>query len=230
MSVHEHTNKEIWNVYQNDILQEKVDGEWWITDTHTHYADGDVGEYNHEILAVSEITSEILNIFDIESYDEVSGFLNQSEYEDEIKKYLRNEYFGDLSKLSEDEYEEYQNWEYEFDLDDEIIKYVKNNELNIPDIEEKLEYAMDRKDSREYALKFLGWKRVHGNWIETWTLTESDLKQIVNGLYDIDEFFDESNQTFNIEVRSRRIVFSDIPANILSGIKIKDLMQFRGNY
>ena len=68
-------------------------------------------------------------------------------------------------------------------------------------------------DPRDYGMKHLGWKRVKGNYIQTYTLTNDDLKEITNGLWEADENCE--NEEFNIEIGSTNIVYRYIPWAVL---------------
>lgn len=93
--------------------------------------------------------------------------------------------------------------------------------------QEEIDYIFDRKDPREYGLEKLGWKRVHGNNIQTQTLTSEDLKSIENGLYDIDEEVAEKQEEFNIEVRGNGMFFRDVPYSVIESGNLSEILEFR---
>ena len=65
-----------------------------------------------------------------------------------------------------------------------------------------------------YGIKVLGWKRLKGTYIETWTLTQKDLSEIANGLHDA--YYEDCERCeYTIEVVSNNTVLSDIPYSLI---------------
>jgi hypothetical protein len=59
--------KQLFEIYENMILSEDTRGEYWITDSgDVIYADGDIGDMNHETIIIDQLTGTFLNIFDID--------------------------------------------------------------------------------------------------------------------------------------------------------------------
>lgn len=116
------------------------------------------------------------------------------------------------------------------DLDTETtdIDNFDDNELLEKGLtQEEINVVRDRIDPREYGLKHLGWKRINGNNIQTQTLTQDDLRDIVNGLFDIDEDIQNSNETFNIEVVGNGRFYTDVPFSVLDSENISELSFYR---
>lgn len=201
-----------------EVINEDIHGEWWITDYGIEYADGDVGDMNHEMIAAEAVVGEILSYFDIEQDDGFAGFLG--EYDEQIKEYFKDELGLDVD-------------EEELDLSEQIEKYLKD--FDIDHLDEKLNVAYQNMDAREYGTKFLGWKRVKGNWIETWNLTPNDLSQILNGIEEIMnqsglDLDDSEDETFNIEVRSNNRTYEDIPWKILKTKNVMKIVPYRSSF
>jgi hypothetical protein len=206
------------------VLEEDVRGEYWITDYGIQYADGDVGDMNHEMIAAQQVTGELLSYFDVELGEEVPTNFNYLEREQlgEISDFLFNE-------MGRDDEEE---WEEQFE--DNYINYIEDylKKQDIENLGDKLKVVWDQMDARVYGLKNLGWKRIHGNWIETWTLSQGDLKEIVSGIYEIMEQegfqdIEDENEEFNIEVRANGRTFTDIPWSILQKENLMKLVEYR---
>ena len=65
--------KSIINEMLDVVQEEHQTGEWWIDeDGSTTYADGDVGDRNHEGIVIETLVHEILYHFDID-VDEPGG-------------------------------------------------------------------------------------------------------------------------------------------------------------
>jgi len=106
------------------------------------------------------------------------------------------------------------------DLEPERFDLTKENEQSLKlkgFSDEEISVLLDKTDPRAYAMKKWGWKRVQGNNVQTQTLTTDDLKDIANGLYDInDELSENDETTFNIEVVSTGAYYTSVPYRIIS--------------
>ena len=150
-------------------------GEYWFDESgDTIYADGDIGDMNHEAYVLQRLQSNLLDHFNIypdEYYEEFDH------YEDEIKQYILDE--SGLDENS-DEYEDKSN-----ELDDDfqlgMVNFLK--ERGVANAEEVVQLGVDGpNDAREYAIKNWGWSRVHGDSIEVNTLTEGTLRIVASGI------------------------------------------------
>jgi hypothetical protein len=84
------------NINETVLFEEHDRGEWWIDESgNTVFADGDVGDANHEAVVIMTLASEILSHFGIDSDPEGSGIVN---YEDSIKQTLIDD-----DRMDEDE-------------------------------------------------------------------------------------------------------------------------------
>jgi len=84
-------------------------------------------------------------------------------------------------------------------------------------------------DARKFAMQHWGWKRLEGNNIETWTLTNSDLNTIASGLWDA---FDEivESETFNIYIYSNQKWFNDVPWAVIESANVAAIREFALHY
>jgi hypothetical protein len=214
------------------VLQRRLammSGEWWITDHGVIYADGDLGDANHEMYAEEKILQDIG--FDLESDNFWEGPLTlysakeifreavRNESDDDVCEYLdilKQAYASSGSPTEEDEEDE--PWKSEADLEDFLRwKFTKSvapssaqehhNKFN--------ELFAGFKDPRNYALR-KGWKRVRGNNIETWTFTPADREQIAHGLFEIfDEEADE--YTYSVEISSSGGFYTGVSLDQIAG-------------
>jgi len=213
-------SKDILKITKNSfkgLLREAIlRGEWWISDGQSIFANGDVGETNHEMYAADILKRQILDELGIDSsYYEYVPDLN--DIEDEIYKEIQDELTDQEKQL------------WQENIVEAIISYLQRR--GDANIKEKTSYAFGNKDAREYALEHLHWQRVKGNVIQTQTLTRDDLKNIVNGLYDA--YGDEVEQegvTFNMEVMATRSWYTEIPMSVLETLNPSDLNQYRSRY
>lgn len=211
-----------------------VTGEYWIDDSgRAEYADGDVGDKNHETIVEEGLAATFLSAMDIEVDGEMIGRLQ--DYEKEIRAWCLEQ--GGVE-------EDPEGYDPEDPNDAEWL--AKNAEaLELID-QDPIEFARDLvkamigkrfpdkgqfdyawavacgsgvHDARVYAMQYDGWKRVARHEIETWTLTAHDLKVIADGLSDAADGEElEPDETFNIEVRSTKKYYTDVTwAEIDSG-------------
>jgi len=214
-----------------------IQGEWWFQDGNAVYADGDVGDMNHEAYVIDILKRQILDALDVDTsnYDFVP-YINDDEISNEIFSNIKDELTP----------EELQKWE-DGEIGTVIISYLtRQGEKDIKNI---LYYIRGRDDKghtldpREYALVHWGWQRVKTNNIQTQTLTSKDLSNIVSGLYEAygdaleetnpDNITDENptgEPTFNIEVMSTRSWYEGIPISVLEKKSATALNSYRHRY
>jgi hypothetical protein len=167
--------------YWLKILESRqIRGEYWITENGYAIQADDNSDYNHESYVIMQMQSDIASNFDI-YYDE-----NSSDWE-ELKELI-------VQKILK-QHPEKNLYNSQYDPDEFIINHIKND----PKIKEKMNIANGSGDAREYAIINWGWKRVAGNYIESKSLTSEDMKQISNGLYEIDSGLDQ-NAKFHISI------------------------------
>lgn len=210
-------------------------GEWWIDETGgTEYADGDVGDFNHEAVVIGKLNRDILAHFGID-VDE-GGISN---YEDEIKQSLIDD-----DRLTEDELHE---WDFGRGPSEVLVKKLLEDHAfgDQKQTEEAvyIAYGSATRDARDYAMKYWRWKvmKTAGKYIEiqTWHLKPDDLQIIVKGIWDImdDGGSDEDDDAtvgedgypgprVNVTVQASGKRFSDIPLAVLE----RNMPQMLHNY
>jgi hypothetical protein len=79
-----------------------------------------------------------------------------------------------------------------------------------------------------YMIDKLGWIRVHGYYIEIYTLTEKDLSNLAFGLYQIygDDIYDSY---FNIEVSRANAWYTDVPGSLIMDGSILSFRSYKRN-
>lgn len=160
-------------------LEEEIEpiylhGEYWFDDSgDAMYADGDVGDMNHEAYVIQRCIYDVLGSFDIHDDSEYPSI---EKNEDVILEIIVD------SMNIEDENEKYEKLqELKDDPASAIIDYLKTQ--NFPNAEETVFIAYDsRGDAREFAIKNWGWSRVHGKHIEVQTLNSETLKNVKRGI------------------------------------------------
>jgi hypothetical protein len=218
------------------LLEARLHGEWWIDDTGgAQFADGDVGDMNHEGYVIQLLTHQILEHFDIGNDEDGS----LGDFEQEIGESLKDK--GDIQ--TEEQMEEYIE-----DPSSYMLKILQRDKFTPDDkqTEDALFIAygsVTTRDARSYSMKYWGWKAVRGSVIQTWNLTRQDLDAIVRGLGDAynealdetdpDEITDdnpEGHRTFELEVFSTRSVYRHIPLPVLEKRDPTALNPYRTRY
>lgn len=186
-------------------------GEHWIDeDGGLMYADGDIGDMNHEAHVIQRAQSMIAGDgWNDSEFVNWQGFLegiageiiNAAKINPRLKNKIEKETGGDIYTMRLDDL-----IGYEF-VDNELIRRGVNKEL--------LSIANGRGNARLFGMKAWKWKRVMNNYIETFTLTPSDTMIIAKGLSEIVPEDENGNTKWNIEIVSNRKYFTGIPLMII---------------
>lgn len=163
-------------------MSEQIDGEWWIDDGGSvMYADGDIGDYNHEFhvmdLIHHQIADKVGYYKDDIDWEELKAFIEQQEYQEQYKlasPQVKQQLEQRWNKWHQTPQNNYSPW---------FKQSVRKHQIK----DKEIALAEGFGDAREYAIKEWGWKRVQGHNVESWRLTPNDLKIIARGLGDIME-------------------------------------------
>lgn len=172
------------------LYVESKRGEYWIDETGTaHYADGDIGDVNHEGMVISmvqhRLASEAEEILDLEgpkAYGDRANNWSDEEHIDwdsfllDLGKTYMNELIKKYPKKKNNIKKSYRD-------DPEQIQNLAWKKIKAKD--EDIACASDFLDAREYAMKNWNWKCYREGYIDTWLLRKSDLEIIVNGVAEI---------------------------------------------
>ena len=189
-------------------------GEWWIDNYgQVMYADGDVGDMNHESYVIDHVIGKyIYDEFDHGDWKDWEGFkkeLAKEELEEQYGEEITNKLLSDPKQV-----------------EDAYLKKLKEMGMT----NEEYMIAEQMGDARKYGMEQLGWIRVAGHNIQTFNLTHDDLKRIADGLYDSNDNIDVEDPSFNIEVMSTGIVYSGIPFSIISEGNPSSIGVYKNDY
>lgn len=171
----------------------EIRGEYWIINGDVAFADGDVGDQNHEGYAIDHARREILNHFNMDSDDE---FIDDQTLAERVVEALR-EYGVKCNTITW--YEAAYAYLQRQGADEKLVQTLK--------------CAANRGvDARDIAMKYWGWKWCRRSNIGTWTFTANDRKQIVDGLneiisqemHDDEETWDELEITIGVGSTGKR--------------------------
>ena len=184
-------------------------GEFWIQDGQALFADGDIGDYNHEAYVIEMVQ---------QSYNETN--LDW----DAFKKQIAQQQFQIALNDAETPQEKLLVQEKWNEDDGEEFLMMALRELGMTNDEYSI--AEGTGDARLYAIQHLGWQRLMGTNVETWTLTNNDLRNIANGLWSAyDE--DVESETYDIDVHSPQMFFRDVPWEDISSEDVTNLLKYK---
>lgn len=187
-------------------------GEYWIQDGYVQFADGNVGDLNHEAIVIQHAASQVLSDIGIDA---------DEPYLPDMKNKIYEAIQDDLPDEIREKYEN-----IEITIQD-CLKYYGKNILKNSKFDELVDAAYDRIDVRRFAMREWGWKAIRDNNVDTWNLTSDDLKKISSGLNDaysneIEQYdnkkldaYGNKGPYFNIEVYSRSDYYSDVPLDLI---------------
>lgn len=154
----------------------KIRGEYWIEDGHVQFADGDIGDYNHEGYAIMSVVGQ---------------------YQDEIID------FAEKLRIENDKTRDGRIYEPDSELTQELMTqiYEKLTERTKRpmDSSQAISYIMRTigcnkdaydilcggGDGRMYAMEYYGWIAVRSNNVEFYGWDQQKKNQIANGIRDI---------------------------------------------
>ena len=149
-----------------------IHGEYWIRDGQVDFADGDVGEANHEGIAMSAACRELSDLCAVD-YDDDSGYEALGE--------RLVEYAMELGYDGDDP------WKAA-----EFI--IRDNGKDPDQYYELMAISLSQSsqvDPREYAMKHWGWIWCKQDWFGVYRFDEKTRKNLLSGILDI---LDEEGQ------------------------------------
>jgi hypothetical protein len=173
-------------LYSDDEDQEEeletvgIRGEYWFDDSGSAiYADGDIGDMNHEAYVIQQCAGEVASEFGADT-DEP-----HLETDSPLEEQIIENIIDDLD-IEDEKEKDKAIFNIKNDPASAMIDYlITNNNFTKDDANDLVLTAYgSMKDAREYAIKRWGWSRVHGDSIETKMLTRDSLKNIARGIHD----------------------------------------------
>lgn len=195
-----------YNEFANTSIIEEADlrGEWWISNGVASFADGDVGDMNHEGMVMRDAGFNVIST--IEDDSRFNHISIDSEYPD----------MDEVAKVI-DEIAEANN------IDEDVVL----DELGID--KEEYSIALGHGDAREYGLRVYKQIRVAGKEVQMYDLNSRRMRELANGLWDA--YQEEAEQaTFNIEEGNGKKYFQNVPFDILESGKYSALRDFVYGY
>lgn len=169
-----------------------IKGEYWLTDSGHQYADGDVIDQNHEMIAEGHMLDQLGNDINSEEWGFQTYYNAKNMFYDALEK--PSEYLGRMDDFVEDLKQEHGDdwWDYA-DYDSYLMWLnTHNQEDDVKEIRKKwvTNEIAGMKDPRTHVSKHYDWVRVQGNYIEVWKM--NDLAK-VRIKYQLENIYDEEN-------------------------------------
>jgi len=199
---------------------EPLDGEHWLDENgQAMYADGDIGDMNHEGYAQDQAIRDVASAFGVDAGDE----------------------YADIEDVHNKIVDKHPDMERIFEEDDMPALQAKLEKLGLP--EETWHVAHGAGDSRLWAAKQHGWTRMAGNSLQTVGIDSDKMKNIANGIADAHSHRDDlDDQKFDLEVvhpdaagvhqsqafQSR--LYQDVPMSVLDSGDMNQLRKYDSNY
>jgi hypothetical protein len=191
--------------------RQDLDGEYWLDDGQAIFADGDVGDMNHELSVIQRATTELIDAIRESDNPKVDGLEEVLEADEEYgidpigaRDALANWADGKLGDGTDGTWTE----EEVDDLYETITKALGIEE-------ELLDVALgNMADARDYGLEQYGMVRMAGNSLQTFKLDRGQLEQIASGIYDAHDDKAE-DQTYDIEVMATGKFYTGVPWSVI---------------
>lgn len=202
-----------------------ISGEYWIDDSgNTTFADGDVGDAGHELIAFEAALG-----LDLESLRGIQFYPGGMPTTELAEKYLEDKEseitLDDLSDMEpkdqvalvkklgvESKY-------LELEPEDALAhQWLDDNGANMKFVEW---CESSHCDARDYALESMGWIRVKNDDFETWELNDDSLKRIIGS----DVFPEEDNDGYSIEDSEAEVGLSERKTGWYESIPVRVLLK-----
>lgn len=161
--------------------------EYWIyRGGDVHFADGDIGDYNHEGVVIHDLQIKIIdqceNYFEIR--DKNGRPFADSEYIDweGFKEALSTAYAVELIEKNPEKQQKIED-QLEYDPNKFLFSALKASGIKKPE----WDTAEGVGDARDYAMQRWGWKTFRNDNIDTWFFKQEDLADIIRGIDEIAE-------------------------------------------
>lgn len=202
--------------------RELCHGEYWIINTTSVFADGDVGDKTHERIVWEHLFSQVQDLEPFRSF-----FPSESDGCDPtmIREALNN--WADLQhkegKLSEEIADDPYDYLYE-----QVKDTLDREGFNVL-------FDINPTEARDYACRVLKWIRVADTSVQAPDLTSQTLKRLAEGLYDafdseclratfdIEDWSKHSSQAANHRCR----IYYGVPYHVIDSGDPSELLQYR---
>lgn len=176
-----------------------IRGEYWLNENGPEYADGDVADVNHEMIAESHLLNEIGNDITDENWGTQTYSNARNMFLDALQS--PQNYLGEMGDYIEELQEQYGKewWDYA-EFDNYLVWLnTRHQEEYMRKVQEEFvrREIGGMKDPRKHVAQHYDWVRVQGPNIEVWemnTLAVARIKKQIEKIYN-----DESEEFGNYD-------------------------------
>ena len=172
-------------------------GEYWIMGGQVVGADSDIGDYNHEGYAIESAQYQIMD--------------GEGDWENWKWEAASEVFDSKMEEAITPEQKQQLQQQWNEDQDEFLMEALRERGVSA----ELYQMSEGHGDIRNLAMKLWGWKRLCNTDVQTWTIDDSDVNEIADGIYDAYSE-DAETMSFTIEVMSTGQIFDDIPFTVLS--------------
>ncbi len=193
----------------------KLTGEYWIIDGEPTFADGDVGDINHEGYALDVLRREVLEALEMEPDDDLYDWDSLvAEMPAVICKMLDT---TDGQERSESETPE----------DLALALLLEHSDLlGLKDEDVKQAFERGAMDVRDYMGRTRGWISMHGHEFGCWFLFRHTLAEIVSGVETMLEEMGEEDLEADVRIQIHVASTGKDYSTKLSILKTEDFSSF----
>jgi len=199
----------------------EVPGEWFLVEGQAQFADGDVGDFNHDMIVREHVVRKLVDVIDAnfdvdweywaDKAESIGGGDDMTESPEGREILTRN-----VHKFLENKIK-----------DASEGKDALLDKLGINEEELLIASGDPRSYPREYGIRHLGYVRVAGNNVEAYDITSKKLREIANGLWDAAGDESVEGMTFDVEDAKTNTLYSDVPFSVLDSGNMRALREFK---
>lgn len=179
-----------------------IQHEYWLTEDGPVFADGDVSDDNHDILAEGHLLGELNDDIGDSTWGTPTFYNNNNLFHEAN---YPGQYIGQMQDFAKHlqethgdnwqdhmGYEDYLRWINTHHIDDERKRILRLNQVN------HILKAMSnpqKRDPRKYVSQHYNWVRVQGNNIEVWEMNDVTRNRIRKQLEDL--YYEENEHEYD---------------------------------
>jgi hypothetical protein len=198
----------------DDLLQQSghrksMRGEYWLEGGTARFADGDVGDLNHEGMVMNRAASDVIEALQEAGESDLARIIDEGRGDPIM---VRDSFGNHLDAQG-------------VDIGDVAIEdfLAEKTGLNRRVIEAVTSSTID---ARTVGMEDYNWVRMAGNNIEVHGLTRGRLEEIADGLFDTGELEDLSREAFDIYDFKTKKFYNNVPFDVIAAGDMKALRDF----
>ncbi len=201
----------------------EFNGEWWLIDGVAHFADGDIGDMNHNAYVLQYLGCSLIDALAdaCQGYPELKRIVlmlvSEDGHLDRVALRCAMNDWADRAqrdgRLTVEEADDIHGWlRARIDWDPVRYRMLMSDDTELP---------------KDYAIENLGWVRVVGTNVEAWRLDRPTLRKIADGLYDAYGEVAELGYYLLESMGQPRRRFDGVPFRVIADGNMRDLHNWK---